>query len=38
MTKGLLSARPYHLIEKPCSWLAFRPALKLKSAMIAIGA
>jgi hypothetical protein len=38
MTKGLRSARPYHWTEKPSNWLACRPALKLKSAMIAIGA
>ncbi len=37
ITKGFFSARPYHWIEKPCSWLAWRPALKLNSAMIAIG-
>ena len=38
MTKGFDSARPYHLVENPSIWLAWRPALKLKSAMIAIGA
>ena len=38
MTKGLDRARPYHLVEKPCNWLACRPALMLKSTMMPIGA
>ena len=37
ITKGLDSALPYHSTEKPVNWLAWRPALKLKIAMIAIG-
>ena len=37
ITKGFDSALPYHCTEKPVNWLAWRPALKLKIAMTAIG-
>ena len=38
VTKVLDSALPYHSVENPCICTADRPALKLNSAMIAMGA
>ena len=37
MTKGLVSALPYHCSEKPCICAAERPAEKLNRAMMPMG-